>query len=150
MGPCDLEFITISISSPHSSHKHCISLLYRPPSLPAATFDDIFAVVHQINPFSFSGFVLIGDFNIDFYNPSHPLFSRLNSFLYSFSLTDYTITHSHQAKWRTISYWPISTLWYITTYWLLHHSPTCKLRPQGAPNPAKVETHPKSHKTTTA
>ena len=60
MRPCNLQFIAISIlSSPHSSHKHCISLLYRPPSSPTVTFDDIFTVVHQLNPFSFSGFVLI-------------------------------------------------------------------------------------------
>ena len=94
-GPQNLELVSVSLSSPHSSYKHCVSLFYRPPSSPVAIFDTLFTVVHQINPFSFSNFVLIGDFNVDFCNPSHPLFSRLKGFLYSFSLSQVVHTPTH-------------------------------------------------------
>jgi len=74
VGPSNLEFLSISVTSPYSTHKHCISVFYRPPSSSPAIFDNVFTVIQQLNLSSFSSFVLIGDFNIDFYNSSHPLF----------------------------------------------------------------------------
>ena len=37
-GPNDLEFLSLSISSPRKFFKHCISVLYRAPSLPVSFF----------------------------------------------------------------------------------------------------------------
>ena len=95
VGPSNLEFLSISVTSPYSTHKHCISVFYRPPSSSPAIFDNVFTVIQQLNLSSFSSFVLIGDFNIDFYNSSHPLFSQLNALLYSFSLTQVVHSPTH-------------------------------------------------------
>jgi len=95
MGSPNLEFLSISIFSPLSNCKHCISLFYRPPSSPADIFDNLFTVVHKLNPFCYSNFVLIGDFNVDFLNQSHPLSSKLQGFLYSFSLSQVVNSSTH-------------------------------------------------------
>ncbi len=83
-GSPNLEFLSVSISSPPPKLKHCILLFYRPPSSPANIFDSLLSIVHNINPSSFSTLVLIGDFNVDFCNPSHPLSPKLHGFYIPF------------------------------------------------------------------
>ena len=73
-GPNELELLAISISSTHSSVKHCISVLYRPPSSAVTFFDNLCTAIQSISPNHFTSFVLIGDFNINFCSRDHPYF----------------------------------------------------------------------------
>ena len=76
-----LELLSISVSSNHSSGKHCISVLYRPPSSSVSFFDNLHSALQELSPHSYSSFVLIGDFNINFCNRDHPYF--VNSMKFS-------------------------------------------------------------------
>ena len=60
-GPFALEFISISIVSQSS---FCLCLFYRPPSSPVSIFDNLCTTLQIVNPADFSGFVLVGDFNV--------------------------------------------------------------------------------------
>ena len=40
-GSNDLKFLSLSINSPCSFSKHCVSVLYRPPSSPVSFFDNL-------------------------------------------------------------------------------------------------------------
>ena len=94
-GPHRLEFISLSISSPSFVNKFCICLFYRPPSSPVSIFDNLCTTLQLVNPAQFSRFLLIGDFNVNFYNKEHCLFSYLCDILYSFSLTQVVPSYTH-------------------------------------------------------
>ena len=94
-GHSELELMSISISSPHSPGNHCISVLYRPPSSTVSFFDHLSSSLHKLSPHSFSSFVLIGDFNINFCTSDHPYFCKLNTILQYFSLTQVVQTPTH-------------------------------------------------------
>jgi len=86
-GPNELEFLLISVHSVNSpNQKTHIGLWYRLPANNDA-LDKLFLLLVKLGAGVFSNFVLIGDFNIDFYNQRHFLFSKLNSMLQSFELT---------------------------------------------------------------
>ena len=55
----------------------CKLLLYCPPSSPASVFETLYFHLLGINVNSFSNFVLLGDFNVNYNNSSHPLFANL-------------------------------------------------------------------------
>ena len=73
-GPSDLEFMLVALCN--SACKLCIGLLYRPPSSPASVFETLSSHLLDVSVSSFSNFVLLGDFNVDYNNLSHPLFSN--------------------------------------------------------------------------
>ena len=91
-GPNSLELLSVLLSSPCSSNKHCITLLYHPPSAPVS---ELCTALQILNPTVYTNFLLIGDFNIDFCNQSHPYFSRLQSIFLPFSLSQVVDTHTH-------------------------------------------------------
>ena len=92
-GSNDLE---LSIVSFHKDNcKVCIALFYRPPSSPFCTFDNFCTILHSLDPALLSNFVLLGDFNMDFYNPHHPLYPRLTTLMSTFSLTQVVSQHTH-------------------------------------------------------
>ena len=39
-GPNELEFLAVSLCTPNTNRKHCVALLYRPPSCPVSFFDN--------------------------------------------------------------------------------------------------------------
>ena len=84
----------MSISSP-CDVKHCVSLLYRPPSAPVSSFDKLFTILHELAPFRFASFVLIGDFNIDICNSKHPYYYKLQSIIETFSLSQVVRSPTH-------------------------------------------------------
>ena len=94
-GPFNLEFLALSVSAASVSHKFCICLFYRPPSSPVSIFDNLCITLQMINPAYFSTFLLLGDFNVDFCNPQHFMFSHLNNILCSFSLTQVVPSFTH-------------------------------------------------------
>ena len=52
----------ISISFPEQNNM-CLGLLYHPPSSSTALLDTMLDTIYDVNPFTFSQFFLIGDFN---------------------------------------------------------------------------------------
>ena len=84
LGPHNLEFLALSDTSVSVSNKFCICLSFLSPSIiPCLHFCTTLQIV---NPTQFSTFLLLGDFNVNFLNPQHHLFSHLRYILYSFSL----------------------------------------------------------------
>ena len=94
-GPNNLEFL--SVSSVHTSfvNRLCVCLFYRPPSSPVSIFNDLCTTLHIVNPAQFSNFLLIGDFNVNFCNQEHYLFSYVSDILYSFSLCKVVPSYTH-------------------------------------------------------
>ena len=94
-GPRNLEFLALSVTSVSVSNKFCICLFYRPPSSPVSIFDNLCTTLQMVNPTQFSTFLLLGDFNVNFLNPQHHLFSHLRDILYSFSLHQVVPSFTH-------------------------------------------------------
>ena len=61
-GPSNLEFLAISVTAQFFTATFCICLFSHPPSSPVHIFDDLCNTLCQINPFSFSTFLLIRRF----------------------------------------------------------------------------------------
>ena len=95
-GPAQLEFLFISIYK--NCHKVNIGIFYRPPSSPVSVMDNLFSVLEGLDASCFSNFVLLGDFNIDFYNPLHPLYSKLTNLMQLFSLTQVIQGTTHSSS----------------------------------------------------
>ena len=77
------------------SGKFCISLFNCPPSHPVCIFENLCTTLQMLDPASFSSFILLGDFSVNFLNTEHSLFSYVSDVLYSFSLTQVVPSHSH-------------------------------------------------------
>ena len=60
---------------------------YKPPSAPSLIFDTLFEVMENLNIAQFCNFIFLGDFNINFNDPSHHLFSKLCNVSQLFNLT---------------------------------------------------------------
>ena len=90
-----LELLTVTLHS--GIFKFCLSLFYRPPSRLICRLFVFFLhnYLQSINIPQFSSFVLIGDFNINFSNSSHPSFSNLCNILSTFGLTQVVSDHTH-------------------------------------------------------
>ena len=88
-GPLDLEFYV------HNGNKRiCVCLLYRPPSSSTTFFDNLYSTFVNLNVSLFSHVLVFGDFNVDFLNVNHPLFSKLCNILdSSFICTACVTTH---------------------------------------------------------
>ena len=70
-------------------------LFYRPPSSSVSIFNNLCTTLQMVNPAQFSTFLLLGDFNVNFYKPQHHLFSHVNDILYSFSLVQVVPSFTH-------------------------------------------------------
>ena len=88
-----LELLTVTLHS--GIFKFCLSLFYRPPGLSVEVLYFLHNYLQSINIPQFSSFVLIGDFNINFSNSSHPSFSNLCNILSTFGLTQVVSDHTH-------------------------------------------------------
>ena len=84
-GPATLEFLVLSVCKYFC--KLCVRLFYRPPSSPVSVLDNFYTVLEGLDPSYFSNFVLLGDFNIDFYNPHSHQHCKLTDVMHAFSLT---------------------------------------------------------------
>ena len=70
-----LELLTLSIQC--ASFKVHLSLFYRPPNSNAFIFDTLFNYLESINAGQLSNFIILGDFNVNHANTSHPLYFNL-------------------------------------------------------------------------
>ena len=60
-----------------------MSVFYRPPSSPSLIFEDLFLYLQSLNIPEFCSYVLLGDFNVNFCNYTHPFYRKLlNIFVY--------------------------------------------------------------------
>ena len=94
-GPFNLEFLSISVTSPFLNSVLCICLFYRPPSSSVCIFDHLLYTLQLLNPFYFSTFLLMGDFNVNFYNSSNFLLSHIFTIMQLFSLTQVVSSYTH-------------------------------------------------------
>ena len=90
-----LELLTLSIL--RDNFKVHVCLFYRPPSSSALIFDTLFSHLESINVGQLSNFILLGDFNVNHFNMSHPMHSNLCilSSLYCLKQTVTGPTHEH-------------------------------------------------------
>jgi len=79
-----LEFLVLTVSNYFC--KLCVGLFYRPPSSPVSVLENFCTVLERLDPSYFSNFVLLGDFNIDFYKPHNPQHCKLTEIMHTFSL----------------------------------------------------------------
>lgn len=73
-----------------------LALFYRPPSSPYCVLDNLLTVLcTYIDPPSLANFILLGDFNINFFDTTHPLFTKLCRVTTSLSLTQVVDAPTH-------------------------------------------------------
>ena len=85
-GNCDLELLIISVSN-SCNRQCCIGVLYHPPDSNHSVLDNVNHVLCTMDHTSFSNFVLLGDFNIDYNNTSHPFHHHVLGFMSILCLT---------------------------------------------------------------
>ena len=85
-----LELLTVTLH--YGNYRSCLSLFYHPPSSPADILYSLHSYFESINIPQFSSFVLIGDFNINFFDTTHPSFGNLMS---TFGLTQVVDNYTH-------------------------------------------------------
>ena len=89
LGTPAFECIILSLNCScqnRASPDFTIALFYRPPSSSVSYLDNLFTVLCNINVSLFSNFVLLGDFNINYFCTQPLLFSKLMSIFSSFNL----------------------------------------------------------------
>ena len=85
LGPLNLEFLLASV---WRSHYHInVAVFYRPPSSSVTSLSDIYTLLETLLPSSFRNFMLAGDFNVDFNDSTHLLYSHLSTIFSSFGLS---------------------------------------------------------------
>ena len=70
--PQALEVLTLSVL--FDNYKIYLCLFYRPPSSASSIFDTLFSYLECIDTCKLNNFVLLGDFNVNYDNSSHPVF----------------------------------------------------------------------------
>ena len=102
-GHKNLELLIISISPQNSSCKVCVSLFYRPPSSNLEFFDNLCLVLQSLNPSVYNSFVLLGDFNVNYFCTHSLLYKRLSDCLSPFSLCQVVSSATHRSSRGTTS-----------------------------------------------
>ena len=88
-----LEILTLSIV--FCNLKFCVTAFYRPPNSEVAYFDAFCTIVESYGVVNYANFILVGDFNIDFYNHSHHLHSKLRCLCESLCLEQVVSEPTH-------------------------------------------------------
>ena len=102
-GANNLELLIISVSPQNSSSKLCVSLFYRPPSSNSGVFDNLCTALQSLNPSVYNSFVLLGDFNVNYFYTHSPLYARLSDCLSPFSLSQLVSSATHKYPSGTTS-----------------------------------------------
>ena len=79
-----LELFVISVSC--KQLKYCIGVFYRPPSTGTDIFDTLGTALGSLDSSHFSNFVLLGDFNVNYFLTNSLLYRQLEYHLLPFSL----------------------------------------------------------------
>ena len=93
--PTPLEALTLCNFC--NNFKVHLCLFYRPPSSASIVFDNFCTYLDSIQAGRLSNFVLLGDFNVNYDNMSHPLYFNLCSIASLYCLTQVVTgpTHEH-------------------------------------------------------
>ena len=92
-GSPDFELVILSVQL---SVPLTIALFYRPPGSHSVILDNLLtALCTHINPSLLSNFILLGDFNVNYFETTHPLFSKLLSVSNSLTLTQVVSVPTH-------------------------------------------------------
>ena len=93
-GSDDLELIVLNVKC--LFFKVALGLFYRPPSSSNSIFDTLRTVLcSHINMALLSNFILLGDFNVDVLNASHPLLPKLRALSSSLCLKQVVSEPTH-------------------------------------------------------
>ena len=88
VGPAGLELIVVSLT--RNNFKLCLCVFYRPPSSSCSEiFDTLCEALFSVD------ILLLGDFNVDFNNPSCHLYSHVSNLMNTFSLSQVVDTPTH-------------------------------------------------------
>ena len=90
----DLEFLPTGISFTFCNFKFCLGVFYRPPSSDVSYFDHFCSVVENLITLILFWWA---DFNIDFYNTTHHLYSRLKCLWELLSLEQIVTEPTHSS-----------------------------------------------------
>ena len=89
-GPNNLEFLCVTIHSVSQSQLHansfCLGVLYNPPDNVCYVLSTLTSVLQTLPPSMFSNFLLLGDFNVNYFDTSSTAFCQLDNLLSSFNL----------------------------------------------------------------
>ena len=98
-GSNDLELIVISVSCKHLLH--CLVVFYRPPSSAVDMFDILCSASGCLDSIYFYRFVLVGDFNVNYFFTNSFLYRQLELCLLPLNLTQIvtSATHNNYPKW---------------------------------------------------
>ena len=91
-----LEFLPISVML--FNQKFCIAVSYRPPDSSYSIFDTVFHSLELIDISQYSNCIFVGDFNVDFCNDSHPLYSNITALMDLFSLSQIVSDYTHKSS----------------------------------------------------
>ena len=100
-----------------------LQFFYRTPSAPSNIFDALFHSIECIDISQFLNFYLVGDFNVNMSDPSHPLYHKVCNLMDSFSLSQVVTGHTHTSPTGRDS---LIDLGFISNPSLLH---TCTVIP---------------------
>ena len=96
------ELLVVSISTFNSFCKFCISLFYHPPSCVDA-IDTLCMTLFSLDPSVFDSFILLGDFNVDYFCITTSLYKRLAECLSPFALHQVVQSATHHSSIGTPS-----------------------------------------------
>ena len=96
-GPMGLELIVVSLFS--RNHLNCcVGVFYRPPSSQLHIFNLLFDTLFSIQSVHLSNFIFVGDFNVNYLNPDHHLFSKVHELMDSFALSQVVNSPTHNTS----------------------------------------------------
>ena len=72
-----IELLVVRVSSNKSSSKLCLAVYYRPPSSGVDSFSFLSAALMSLNPTVFHKYILLGDFNVNYFCSGSFLYSHL-------------------------------------------------------------------------
>ena len=90
-----IELLIVCVSSYKSSSKLCLAVYYRPPSSSVDSFGFLSSALMSLNPTVFDHFILLGDFNVNYFCSSSSLYSHLTYSLTPFHLTQIITSGTH-------------------------------------------------------
>ena len=91
----DLELLMIKIA--FQSISLFVGVFYRPPHI-ADSLLNLHTALESLNPTCFRYFVLLGDFNVNLLDQSHPLLYQMTSIMNSFGLHQLITEPTHQGN----------------------------------------------------
>ena len=89
----ELELLILSLSMNNSITT--IGTFHRPPNSSSELMDMLYDCIENLDIACFTNLILLGDFNIDFCNVTHPLFCKLSNLMHVFSLTQVVKDFTH-------------------------------------------------------